>query len=95
MLQKFIAVFIAIFIVFKVYFATLTFSNITLWNLLWYCNLAWLILAFGIYVGNKTLLTLVLVTATSEIAWYIELFAIIFNLDYNLTLLDYLLKDRD
>ncbi|CAC9594330.1 hypothetical protein [Bathymodiolus heckerae thiotrophic gill symbiont] len=57
--------------------------------------MAWLILAFGIYTNNKALLTLVLVTATSEIAWYVELFAIIFNLDYNLTLLDYLLEDRD
>ena len=34
MLQKYIAVFIAIFIVFKVYFFTLTFSNLTLWSLL-------------------------------------------------------------
>ncbi|WP_428088208.1 hypothetical protein [Candidatus Thioglobus sp.] len=95
MLSKSIAIFIAIFIVFKIYFATLTFSNLTLWNLLWYCNLAWLILAFGIYTNNEALLTLVLVTATSEIAWYVELFAIIFNLDYNLTLLDYLLEDRN
>jgi hypothetical protein len=95
MFGKFTAVFIAIFIVFKVYFATLTFGNLTMWNLLWYCNLAWLILAFGIYAKNKTLLTWVLVTSTTEIAWYVELLAIIFNFDYRLTLLDYLLEDRE
>ena len=93
-LKNIVAVLIIIFIVFKVYFSTVIYANMTMWYLLWYCNLMWILLAVAILTNNKTLASVALVTSTIQIAWYVELIATIFDFNHNLhvDLLTYLFE---
>lgn len=93
-LNKVLAIVIVVFILFKVYFSTLVYANMTMGYLLWLCNLIWLVLALGIYTKNKSVITIALVHSMLQISWYIEFFQILFGMTENLTLLEYLVKDE-